>query len=74
MKFLLEPITIEKIAEVKKCHILLHHRLRLLLLYLPSELHYGPLTVKSSVNIITTQKTTNFRNSVLLSQCLARER
>ena len=49
---------------IKHCHTPLNHRFQLHLWCLPSERHFETLTVKLSLNAITTQKIADFQNSV----------
>ena len=66
----------------KYCHTPLNHRFQLVIMGLSSERHLGDLTMKSSLNSITTQILTYLQTSVrrlqiisfpLFSQCLSSE-
>ena len=48
----------------KHCHTPVNHRFQLDLWCLPSERHFEAVTVKYSLNAITTKKIADFQNSV----------
>ena len=80
-KILTEPHYNPKDSQFKKyCHTPLNHRFQLVIMGLSSERHFGDLTMKSSLNSITTQILTYLQTAVrrlqiisfpLLSQCLS---
>ena len=82
-KILTEPHYNPKDSKFQKyCHTPLNHHFQLIIKGLSSERHFGDLTMKSSLNSITTQIMTYLQTAVrrlqiisfpLLSQCLSSE-
>ena len=82
VKFSLNPITTQKIANLKNSLTPLNHRFQLAIMGLSKGRHFGDLTMKSSLNSITTQIMTCLQTAVrrfqiisfpLLSQRLSSE-